>query len=65
MKANGLMGQMFDIHSSEICDDIVEMSEVSIESTRNLILQFWYQQVFTVYLVCCNLAEAGTHSINC
>ena len=68
MKANVLMDQMFDIHSGEICDDIgnvFKMSEELVESIRDLILQFWYQQAFTVYMVCCDLAEAGTHSINC
>ena len=68
MKANVLMDQMFDIHSGEICDDIVdvvEMPEESVESIRDLILQFWYQQAFTVYMVCCDLAEAGMCSINC
>ena len=67
MKANVLMDQMFDIHSDKICDDIVdvvEMSEEPVESIRDLILQFWYLQAFTVYLVCCDLAEAGMHSIN-
>ena len=41
------------------------LNEQPVESIRNLILQFWYQQVFTVYMVCCDLAEAGMHSINC
>ena len=66
MKANVLMDQMFDIHSGEICDDIVnvvEMPEELVESIRDLILQFWYQQAFTVYMVCFDLAEAGMHSI--
>ena len=68
MKANVLMDQMFDIHSGEICDDIVDvvkMSEEPVESIKDLILQFWYQQAFTVYMVCCDLAEVGTCSINC
>ena len=57
MKANVLMDQMFDINSGEIHDSIADI--------RDLILQFWYQQVFTVYMVCCDLAEVGAHSINC
>ena len=68
MKANILMDQLFDINSSEICDaidDIIELSEEPVESIRDLILQFWYQQAFTVYMICCDLAEAGTCSINC
>ena len=68
MKANILMDQMFDIHSGETCDDIVdiiEMPDKQVESMRDLILQFWYQQAFTVYMVCCDLAEAGMCSINC
>ena len=64
MKANILMDQLFDISSGEICDDIV-MSDESVESIRDLIFQFWYQQAFTVYMVCCDLADAGTCSINC
>ena len=67
MKANVLMDQMFDIHSGEICYDnvdVVEMPKEPVESI-NLILQFWYQQAFTVYMVCCDLAEARMCSINC
>ena len=66
MKANILMDQMFDVdyvHISE-ADNVVD-SIASTESLRDLILQFWYQQVFTVYMVCCDLAEAGTCAINC
>ena len=62
------MYQMFDIHSGEICDDIddvFDMSEEPVESIRDLILQFWYQQAFKFYMVCCDLAEARMHSINC
>ena len=62
MKANILMDQMFDIQSNEICDDvadIIDMSDKPEESIKDLILQFWYQQVFTVYMVCCGLAEAS------
>ena len=60
MKANILMDQMFDI-------DQISVSEVveNPESFKDLILKFWYQQVFTVYKVCCDLAEAGIHSTNC
>ena len=68
MKANGLMDQMFDIHYGKICDDIVdvvEMPKEPEESIRDLILQFWYQQAFTEYIVYCDLVEARMHSINC
>ena len=68
MKANILMDQLFDIHSNEICDDIIDiidMSDMPVESIRDLILQFLYQQVFTVYMVCYDLTEARAHSINC
>ena len=68
MKANILMDQMFDIQTNAVCGDIVDIIDLSdkpAESIKDLILQFWYQQVFTVYMVCCDLAEAGTHSINC
>ena len=60
MKANILMDHLFDI-------DHMPNSEVveHPESLRDLILKFWYQQVFTVYMVCHDLAEAGTRSINC
>ena len=60
MKANILMNQMFDIDQLPI-SEVVE----NPESLRNLILEFWYQQVVTVYKVCCDLAEARTHSFNC
>ena len=62
------MDQLFDISSREICDDtddFVEMPDKLVESIKDLILQFWYHQVFTVYMVCCDLVEAGTCSINC
>ena len=68
MRANVLMDQMFDVTSGEIFDDItdiIEMPDKPVESIRNPILQFWYQQAFTVYMVCCDLAEARTCSINC
>ena len=68
MKDNILVDQLFDINSGEICDEIdnvVELSDEPVESIKDLILQFWYQQAFIVYTVCCDLAEAGTHSINC
>ena len=67
MKANVLMDQMFDINPGVICDciaDIIEIPDEPVESIRDLILQFWYQQVFTVYMVCCELVEARAHSIN-
>ena len=60
MKANILMNQMFDIQESS--SDIIPKP---YESIRDLILEYWYKQIFTVYMVCCNLAEAGTCSINC
>ena len=60
MKANILMNQMFNIQESS--SDIIPIPH---ESIHDLILEFWYQQVFTVYMVCCDLAEGGTHSINC
>ena len=59
-KANILMDQMLDIDQLPI-SEVVE----NPDSLRNLILEFWYQQVFTVYKVCCDLAEARTHSIKC
>ena len=67
-KANTLRDRMFDIQMDEVCNDgidIIDMSEKSEETIRDLILQFWYQQAFSVYMVCCDLAEAGTHFINC
>ena len=60
MKANILMDQMFDF--DQISDSQVVKNP---ESFKDLILKFWYQQVFMVYKVCCDLAEAGTCSINC
>ena len=68
MKANILMDQIFDIQSNEVCYDavdIIDLSDKPVESIKDLILQFWYQQVFMVYMVCYDLAEAGAHSINC
>ena len=52
MKANILMDQMFDINSGMICEDIVDVVEIPkepVESIRDLILQFWYQQAFTQF----------------
>ena len=60
MRANILMDQMFNIQ--ELSSDITSIPH---ESIHDLILEFWYQQVFTAYMVCCDLAEAGTCSINC
>ena len=69
MKANCLMADLFDIETGEICDDvsdvIVVVSEVNDKSIRDLVLEFWYKQVFTFYCVCHDLAEAGAHSIYC
>ena len=60
MKANILMDHMFDVEES-----ITNIIHAQAETIRDLILEFWYQQVFTVYMVCCDLVEAGTRSINC
>ena len=69
MKANCLMANLFDIETGEICDDvsdaIVVVPKVNDKSIRDLVLEFWYQQVFTFYCVCHDLAEAGAHSIYC
>ena len=62
------MDQMFDIQTNAVCGDVVDIIDLSdkpAESIKDLILQFWYQQVFTVYMVCCDLAEARMRSINC
>ena len=66
MKANTIMANLFDIQSNEVCDEISEVlivEEELTESLKDLILEFWYKQVFTFYCVCCDLVEAGTHSI--
>ena len=69
MKANCLMADLFDIETGEICDDVSEVivvvSEVNDKSIKDLVLEFWYKQVFTFFCVCCDLAEAGAHSIYC
>ena len=68
MKANTLMANLFDIQSNEVCDEILEVlivEEEPTESLKDLILEFWYEQVFMFYRVCCDLAEAGAHSIYC
>ena len=68
MKANTLMANLFDIQSNEVCDEISEVLIVDEEPTeplKDLILVFWYKQIFTFYCVCCDLADAGTHSIYC
>ena len=68
MKANTLMANLFDIQYNEVCDEISEVlivDEEPTESLKDLILELWYKQVFTFYCVCCDLAEAGTHSIYC
>ena len=67
-KANLLMNNLFDIESGNICDDITDifvLEEKHSESIRDPILNFWYKQLFTIYCVYCDLAEAGTCSINC
>ena len=68
MKANTIMANLFDIQSKKVCDEISEVlivEEEPTESLKDLILEFWYKQVFTFYCVCCDLVEAGTHSIYC
>ena len=69
MKANCLMADLFDIKTGEICDDvsdvIVVIPEVNDKSIRDLVLEFWYKQVFTFYCVCHDQPEAGAHSIYC
>ena len=68
MKANTTMANLFDIQSNEVCDEIPEIlivEEEPTESLKDLTLEFWYKQVFTIYCVCCDLAEAGAHSIYC
>ena len=57
MKANTIMANLFDIQSNEVCDEISEVLIVEEE--------FWYKQFFMFYHVCCDLVEAGTHSIYC
>ena len=68
MKANLLMNNLFDIQSGEICDEILDVFIVDDkprESLKDLILEFWYHQLFMIYCVCCDLAEARIHSIYC
>ena len=71
MKANCLMANLFDVQSGELYDEVPEVltvideSNPPVESLRTLILEFWYKQIFTFYGVCCDLAEAGVHSIYC
>ena len=71
MKANCLMAHLFDIQSGELCDvapevlTVLDESNPPVESLKSLILEFWYKQIFTFYSVCCDLAEAGVHSIYC
>ena len=65
MKANCLMANLFDIETGELCDEVSDILVGSdepshpVESFKTLILEFWYKQVFTIYCVCCDLAEAG------
>ena len=56
MEANILMDQMFDVDHvqvSMVVDvddiDVIHHNEYS-ESLRDLILEFWHQQIFTVLL---------------
>ena len=70
-KANCLMANLFDIESGELCNDVSDIlitadePNLPVESFRTLSLEFWYKQVFTIYCVCCDMAEAGAHSIYC
>ena len=62
------MGQLFDFENNKICYDvesIINRDKTSNESIKDLILQFWCQQLHFIFKVCCDLAETGTHSINC
>ena len=65
------MANLFDVQSGELCDEVPEVltvldeSSPPVESLRTLILEFWYKQIFMFYGVCCDLAEAGVHSIYC
>ena len=68
MKANTIMANLFDIQSNEVCDEVSEVLIVDVEPTeslKDLILEFWYKQVFMFYCVCCDLADARVHSIYC
>ena len=71
MKANCLMANLFNVETGDLCDEVSDVlivtdeSNPPVESLRTLILEFWYKQVFTVYCVCCDLAEARVHSIYC
>ena len=71
MKANCLMANLFDVETGDLCDEVSDVllvtdeSNFPAESLRTLILEFWYKQVFMFYGVCCDLAEAGVHSIYC
>ena len=68
MKANTIMANVFDIQPNEVCDEISEVLVVEEELTeplKDLILEFWYKQVFTFYCVCCDLVKARIHSIYC
>ena len=69
MKVNCLMADLFNIKTGKIFDDvsdvIVVVSKVNNKSIRDLVLEFWYKQVFTFYCVCYDLAEARAHSIYC
>ena len=70
-KANLLLDDLFDISTGEVCDDITDITDlgdehpICNESIKELILQFWFYQVQTIYDFYCDLVDAGTHSINC
>ena len=67
MKANLLINNLFDVQSGEICDEISDVFIVDDkpgESLKDLILEFWYQQIFMIYCVCCDLAISQTFQMN-
>ena len=52
MKANCLIANLFDIGTDKICDDVSEIVTVhDFKSVRDLILDFWYKQVFMIVSV--------------
>ena len=67
IKANCLMADLFDVETRKFCDEMPDdlIMTAGTESFRTLILQFWYKQAFMLYSVCCDLVEAGAHSIYC
>ena len=54
MKANTIMANLFDIQSNEVSEEISEVlivKEEPTESLKDLILEFWYKQVFLLCLL--------------